>query len=86
MQTQHYAGSAAAADAAVAELAAALPDSLYLQAATTWLERVNAGDTAEDACAEIAPIFADNADLWQITDHFGYNHPALAAEQVCFVP
>ena len=30
--------------------------------------------------------FADNALLWQITDHFGYNHPALAAEQICYAP
>jgi hypothetical protein len=31
-------------------------------------------------------LFDRETLTWQITDHFGYNHPALAPEEICFVP
>jgi hypothetical protein len=34
----------------------------------------------------VQPIFDKNEKLWQITDHFGYNHPPMAAEQICYIP
>ncbi len=86
MQVQHYAGDDVAAEATLASLSAAQPDSLYAQAAVTWFDASAGGVAPADACAAVEPIFVDNPDLWQITDHFGYNHPALAAEQICFVP
>ena len=63
-----------------------MPDSDYTRAATNWLAAYRDGEDAAVACAEVADIFGDNDDLWQITDHYGYNHPALAAEQICYVP
>jgi len=86
MQVQHYAGDDVAAQATLDDLAAAQPDSLYAQAAASWQDAIAGGATPADACAAVEPIFTDNPDLWQITDHFGYSHPALAAEQICFVP
>jgi hypothetical protein len=76
----------AGAGAALADMQTALPQSLYTQAAGAWLEAIDGGSTPAAACAAVAPIFVDNSELWQVTDHFGYNHPALAAEQICYVP
>ncbi len=85
MQVQHYAEDDVAAQATLDDLAAAQPDSLYAQAARRQ-DAIVGGATPADACAAVEPIFTDNPDLWQITDHFGYSHPALATEQIAFVP
>lgn len=75
-----------AVDEALTAMQDALPESLYTEAAGQWLEAFTGGATAADACAEVAPIFVENDELWQVTDHFGFSHPALAAEAICFVP
>jgi hypothetical protein len=62
------------------------PDGRFTVAAEEWLTAYTETDDAAAACEEVFPIFEENPELWQITEHFGYNHPALAAEQLCFVP
>ncbi len=61
-------------------------DTNYTAAADQWLVAFTADGDAAAACSAVQAIFDENEEMWQITDHFGYNHPALAAEQVCFVP
>ncbi|MFN8491415.1 MAG: LysM peptidoglycan-binding domain-containing protein [Caldilineaceae bacterium] len=84
LQAQALSGDATAAQATSATLTKGQPDSQYTAAAKQWLERYTADKDAKKACAAVQPIFDKNEDLWKITDHFGYNHPALAAEQVCY--
>ena len=74
------------AQASLAYFAEQLADSPYVAAAQEWLAAFIASGDAAQACEAIASILEENPDMWQITDHFGYNHPALAAEQICFVP
>ncbi|MCB0188527.1 MAG: hypothetical protein KDE31_29855, partial [Caldilineaceae bacterium] len=62
------------------------PESAYTEAATKWFAAYENGGDAAAACDEVIDIFEENEKLWQITDNYGYNHPALAAEQICFVP
>jgi hypothetical protein len=86
VQAQALAGDLEAARADLAGLTLGQPDSYYTQAATQWLEHFEQNQDAAAACLAVLPIFNDNPALWQITDQFGYNHPALAAEQICYVP
>jgi len=67
-------------------LRAGQPDELYPQVALTWLAVYNTGSDPDTACAAVRPLLAENPELWQITDHFGYNHPALGVDQVCYIP
>src|SRR5690606_28467379 len=66
---------------ALAELAAMQPESDYTKVATLWLSEFQASADPEAACAVVDAFFVDNTDLWQITDHFGYDHPALGPDQ-----
>lgn len=86
IQAHSLAGDFVAAGAILTSLSQGQPDSGYTKAAQQWLDEYEANGDAAAACAAIQPIFDENTDLWQITDHFGYNHPALAAEQVCYTP
>ncbi|MBX3012862.1 MAG: LysM peptidoglycan-binding domain-containing protein [Caldilineaceae bacterium] len=86
VQAQALAGDLDAAKAILSSLSQGQPDSDYTKAAQQWLTAYEADSDAEAACAAIQPIFTENSALWQITDHYGYNHPALAAEQVCYMP
>ncbi len=79
-------GQMAQARTALALLQAGQPDSAYTQASQEWLNSFIAKSDPEEACQAVASIFQENEELWQITDHFGYDHPALAAEQICFIP
>ena len=79
-------GQMAQARTALALLQAGQPDSAYTQASTEWLNSFIAKSDPVEACQAVASIFEENEELWQITDHFGYDHPALAAEQICFTP
>ena len=86
LQAQTLAGETDGAAATMLVLESGQPDSDYTTAAATWLqEYTDSGDT-DTACDAISSIFQENDQLWQITDQFGYNHPALAAEQICFRP
>ena len=86
IQAQALAGDMDAATLDLAALQQGQPDSAFTQAAEQWLDAYTGRSDAAAACRAIQPIFDEETLTWQITDHFGYNHPALAPEQVCFVP
>lgn len=86
IQAQALAGEIDAAAADVAALQQGQPDSAFSRAAEQWLADYTDGSDAAAACRALQPLFDEETLTWQITDHFGYNHPALAPEQVCFIP
>ncbi|MEZ4729245.1 MAG: LysM peptidoglycan-binding domain-containing protein [Caldilineaceae bacterium] len=86
IQTHALRGDFVAAGEILTSLSQGQPESGYTQAAQQWLDAYESNGDAAAACAAVQPIFDENANLWQITDHYGYNHPALAAEQICYVP
>jgi LysM repeat protein len=86
IQAQALAGDADAAAQDLAALQQGQPDSAFAEAAAQWLESYTTRKDGAAACRTVQPIFDKETLTWQITDHFGYNHPALAPEQVCFVP
>ena len=79
MQAQALDGDSIAARATLLALQSGQPQGAYTQAATEWLDSFTAAGNAAAACSRISRIFTENEDLWKITDHFGYNHPALPA-------
>ncbi len=86
IQAQALDGDTDAAAQDLAALQQGQPNSSFAKAAEQWLDAYTARKDAAAACRTIQPIFDKETLTWQITDHFGYNHPALAPEQVCFVP
>ncbi|MGL4651128.1 MAG: FG-GAP repeat domain-containing protein, partial [Caldilineaceae bacterium] len=86
VQSLALAGRTTEADAALAALVAGQPDSDFATAASQWLTAYKGSNNAARACEQVLPLFEANSLLWQITDHYGYNHPALAAEQICYAP
>lgn len=86
MQAQVYSDNAEAAAATLADLSAAQPDAGYTTVAGDWLASYQADGDAAAACEAVLDIFEVDADMWQVTDQYGYNHPVLAAEQICFIP
>ncbi|MEZ4709186.1 MAG: hypothetical protein R3A44_18405 [Caldilineaceae bacterium] len=86
IQSQALSGDMDAAANTLAALTQGQPDGQYSTAAQQWLDAYNDSGDANAACAGIQSIFDEHPELWQITDQFGYNHPALAAEQICFIP
>jgi hypothetical protein len=75
-----------AAEQTLAAMTEELSDTSYTNAAAQWLAEYSRAGSAQAACSAVQTIFDRDTVTWQVTDHFGYNHPALAAEQVCFVP
>lgn len=94
IQTYALAGESASAAEMLDVFEAGEAESEYTTAARQWLETYNANISAgqdeavaaQEACAEVLPIFDATPELWQVTDQYGYNHPVLAAEQICFAP
>ena len=86
IQAQALSGDVAGAQAILAGLAAGQPDSDYSAAASDWLESYLADGDAKAACGAVTKAAVNKAEMWQVTDQYGYDHPALAAQQVCFVP
>jgi hypothetical protein len=86
MQTQALNDDMESAKLTLTALSQGQPDSGYTTAATQWLSAFEADGDPAAACELVLPIFEENEALWQVTDNYGYNHPALAAEQVCFAP
>lgn len=86
IQAQAFAGDVAGAQDTLAGLNAGQPESDYSAAASQWLEAYLADGDANVACEAVTKAVVNNAEMWQVTDQFGYDHPALAAQQVCFVP
>lgn len=86
IQAQALSGEIAAAQTSLAGLTVGQPNSDYSAAATQWLDAYLADGDATAACAGVTKIVIDKAEMWQVTDQYGYDHPALAGQQVCFVP
>ncbi len=86
IQTLALSGDFVAAGATLQSLQQGQPDSDYTTAADQWFSSYESEGDAVAACEEVFSIFEENEELWQITDNYGYNHPALAAEQICYVP
>ncbi|RLT34434.1 MAG: VCBS repeat-containing protein, partial [Chloroflexi bacterium] len=86
IQAQALGGDVAAAQRTLTGLVAGQPESDYSAAATQWLDSFLADGDAATACGGVTKIVIGKAEMWQATDQYGYDHPALAAEQVCFVP
>lgn len=86
IQAQALSGDTAGAQATLAGLQAGQPESDYAKAAAQWLEAWLADGDASAACTGVTKIVSGKAEMWQVTDQYGYDHPALAAQQVCFVP
>lgn len=86
MQAQALNGDLEGAQATLDALAEKQPDADFTSAATQWLEAYQADQDPAAACEAVQDIFDKNDDLWLVTDQYGYNHPALAAQQICFVP
>jgi LysM repeat protein len=86
IQALALSGDRDGAQATLTALVSGLPDSQYTEAARKWWESYAADGDPSAACEGVQSIFEDNEELWQITDNFGYDHPALAAEQICFIP
>lgn len=86
IQAQALSGDVARAQTTLAGLTAGQPESDYSTAASQWLESYLADGDANAACEAVTKAVVNNPEMWQVTDQFGYDHPALAAQQVCFVP
>ncbi len=79
-------GDFVAAGEVLTSLSQGQPESDYTKIAQQWLAIYETSGDATAACDDIQTILTENDDLWQITDHYGFNHPALAAEQICYIP
>ncbi len=86
VQALGLAGRTTEAEAAATALLAGQPESSFAAAASQWLAEWKRSNDAAAACAAVLPLFTANSSLSQITTHYGYNHPALSGEQLCFVP
>ncbi|MEM7134654.1 MAG: LysM peptidoglycan-binding domain-containing protein [Chloroflexota bacterium] len=85
IQSQALSGDLGSANSTMDALSLGQPDSLYTTITSEWLETYNSSGDAQAACDSVRPLIEDNPEIWQITDHYGYNHPALAAQQICFI-
>lgn len=74
------------ADALVESLAEEQPENRYVRAASSWLTAYYSVPNPVAACAAVMSVFLDSPELWQITEEFGDDHPALNVRQVCHVP
>ena len=86
IQAQALNGDLEDAAGTLTALQAGQPESEYTIAATQWLTDYTEGGDAAAACDVVQNIFDENEEMWLITAEYGYNHPGLAAELVCFVP
>ena len=85
-QAQALNGDIEAAELTMAALSRGQPDSVYTALTKQWIGEYRLSEDPASACEMIQPMIDDNDMIWQITDHYGYNHPALAPEQICFQP
>lgn len=74
------------ADALLESLAEEQPESRYVRAARAWLTAYYSVPNPVAACAAVMSVFLNSPELWQITEEFGDDHPALNVRQVCHVP
>jgi len=74
------------ADALLESLAEEQPENRYVRAARAWLTAFYSVPNPVAACAAVMSVFLASPELWQITEEFGDDHPALNFRQVCHVP
>lgn len=74
------------AESLLEELEEGQPESRYVEAAHAWLAAYTSVPNEVAACAAVMSIFLDSPELWQITEEFGRDHPALNMRQVCYAP
>ena len=74
------------ADALLESLAEEQPENRYVRAAQSWSAAYYSVPNPVAACAAVMSVFLDSPELWQITEEFGDDHPALNFRQVCHVP
>ncbi len=86
VQVLTLAGQRSEAEALLEELEENEPDSRYTEAAGAWLAAYTSVPNPVAACASVLSIFLDSPELWQITEEFGSEHPALSIRQVCYAP
>lgn len=86
IQAQGLAGNLYAAELTLDALSRGQPDGIFVSMSKQWLNEYRISQDPALACIAIQPIIEDNNMVWQVTDHYGYNHPALAPEQVCYQP
>ena len=79
-------GERSVAEEQLETFAESQPESKYSRAARAWLNAYYSVPNPVAACAAALSIFLDSPNLWQITEEFGDDHPALTVRQVCFVP
>ena len=79
-------GERSAAEEQLETFAESQPESRHARAARAWLNAYYSVPNPVAACAAALSIFLDSPNLWQITEEFGDDHPALTVRQVCFVP
>ena len=79
-------GERSEADALLESLAEEQPENRYVRAARSWLTAYYSVPNPVAACAAVMSVFLDSPELWQITEEFGDDHPALNVRQVCHVP
>ena len=74
------------ADSLLETLEESQPEDRYTKAARAWLNAYTSVPNPVAACAAVMSIFLDSPELWQITEEFGRDHPALNRRQVCYAP
>lgn len=79
-------GDSPAAEAQLETLPQNQRERSYADAARAWLNAYYSVPDPVAACAAAMSIFLDNPDLWQITEEFGHDHPALTLRQICYAP
>lgn len=86
IQAQGLSSDFESADVTLDALTRGQPDGVFTAIAKKWLGDYRVNEDPAAACAVIQPQIDENDLIWQITDHYGYNHPALAPEQICYQP
>ena len=86
VQALTLSGDRPTAEAEMETLTESESQSRFTEAARAWLDAYYSVPDPVAACAAVMSIFLDSPDLWQITEEFGADHPALSVRQVCYVP
>jgi hypothetical protein len=86
LQTEAFSGSMPVAQTVLDEMTAEDAENPFTAAGAEWLAAFQANGNATTACKAVQDIFDDETVTWQLTDHFGTDHPPLAPEELCFEP
>jgi LysM repeat protein len=86
VQAQAYGGDLPGAIQSLTGWLEAQMDNPYSAVAVDWLAAFERDGDGQAACALVREAFDTTPALWQVTDQFGFDHPALGADQICYVP